>query len=314
MEQRHSAQLGTKRQQRDQCAYSTDRPEHLTQHQITHTGDKPFKCTVCDKAFPWSSDLHRHQRTHTGEKPFRCTLCGKAFAESTHLKLHQRTHTGEKPFKCTVCEKAFAWLSCLNCHKRTHTGEKLFMCTLCGKAFSESSHLKLHQRTHTGEKPFRCTVCEKAFAGLSNLKTHQRRYNHQNIPKKLSLKSACESQSAAMSPSLMKPEVNPSLDSFKGIKVKCEEAKVKCEERMKSEEVKVKCEEVMVKSEKVTVNCEDEDSTPKSYLHIDEGNVKQENSDCEAELGNSQQFVEVEVWVDFLDNTKSNGDPVDGLA
>ncbi|CAN0425145.1 unnamed protein product [Lampetra planeri] len=93
---------------------------------------------------------------------------------------------------------------------------------------------------------------------------------------------------------------------MKCIKVKCEEAIVE------REEVKGKCEDVMVKSEDVKVKCEDEDSTPKSDLHIDGGNVKQEeNSDCEAERGTSQEFVEVEVWVDFLDKTKSNEDPVD---
>ncbi|XP_078473835.1 uncharacterized protein LOC144735227 [Lampetra planeri] len=105
-----------------------------------------------------------------------------------------------------------------------------------------------------------------------------------------------------MSPSLIKqePEENPSLDTFKGNEVKYEE-------------VNVKCEDVMVKSKEVKVKCEDEDSTPKWDLRIDGGNVKQEeNSDCEAERGDSQQFVEVEVWVDFLrDNTKSNGDPGD---
>ncbi|CAN0420465.1 unnamed protein product [Lampetra fluviatilis] len=102
-----------------------------------------------------------------------------------------------------------------------------------------------------------------------------------------------------MSPSLLKkePEFNSSLDAMKCIKVDFEE---------------VKCEEVMVKSEEAMVKCEDEDSTPKLDLHIDGGNVKQEeNSDCEAERGNSQELVEVEVWLDFLDNTKSNGDPVD---
>ncbi|XP_078740470.1 uncharacterized protein LOC144953750 [Lampetra fluviatilis] len=269
MEQRHSAQLSAKRQQCDRCAYSTDGPAHLSRHQRTHTGEKPFKCSVCGKAFSDSSALVKHQRTHTGEKPFKCSVCGKAFSDSSALVTHQRTHTGEKPFKCSVCGKAFSDSSTLVGHQRTHTGEKPFKCSVCGKAFSRSSDLKIHQRTHTGEKPFKCGVCEKAFTLSRNLQRHQRTHKHQKIHQEWSVKSACESQSSAMSPSLIKqePEENPSLETFKGIEVKYEE-------------VKVKCEDVMVKSEEVKVKCEDEDSTPKSDLHIDGGNVKQEeNSD-----------------------------------
>ncbi|XP_078476701.1 uncharacterized protein LOC144737723 [Lampetra planeri] len=234
--------------------------------------------------------MEQRHSARFGAKRQQCDRCAYSTDHIEHFTRHQRTHTGEKPFKCSVCGNAFSQSSTLVIHQRTHTGEKPFKCSVCGKAFAQSSHFQKHQRTHTGEKPFKCSVCGKAFVQSSHFQRHQRTHKHQKIHKEWSLKSACERQSAAMSPSLIKqePEENPSLDTFKGIEVKYEE-------------VKVKCEEVMVKSVEVKVKCEDEGSTPKSDLHIDGGNVKQEeNSDCEAERGNSQQFVEVEVWVDFL--------------
>ena len=41
---------------------------------MIHTGDKPYKCDVCDKAFSHSNNLQRHAMIHTGDKPYKCDV------------------------------------------------------------------------------------------------------------------------------------------------------------------------------------------------------------------------------------------------
>jgi KRAB domain-containing zinc finger protein len=52
------------------------------------------------------NNIKIYKRIHTGEKPYKCTHCGKAFVYHSNLQIHERRHTKRNPMTVTNVVKS----------------------------------------------------------------------------------------------------------------------------------------------------------------------------------------------------------------
>ena len=148
------------RVQCDMCADWLPNKECLDNHvRIRHTGEKPFKCTFCDKAFGAASIMtsHRAQRhpdSWREEKKRRQWLVANKGADSSQYKM-----------QCHLCDQTRGTIHELRAHwNAEHPGMT-----------DRSFNLNISQ----GEGPGTCDICGSSFTTQFGLQLHYTKMHHE---------------------------------------------------------------------------------------------------------------------------------------
>ncbi|KAJ3235628.1 hypothetical protein HDU78_005087 [Chytriomyces hyalinus] len=116
-----------------------------------------FPCPECSKAFHFPSLLQEHLRTHSGERPFACSECDKSYTTKNRLKV--RCHSNEKPYRCmhAGCKYSAKQASDLKHHSITHLPpdekervmenvRRNYPCVDCNRRFRTEAGLSRHKQ------------------------------------------------------------------------------------------------------------------------------------------------------------------------
>ncbi|XP_071512676.1 uncharacterized protein [Panulirus ornatus] len=193
---------------RSYALYSYAFMYRLKSHSKQHTGERPYKCTICKNRFLRLACLKVHYKKHLEEKPFERSVYKKRTRCSSYLCRHRKRRTKHSPkdsgmlnktegrFKKTKGESLR--LKDRECHQcyvckekgmtsRNYSGpaeicqkEKSYKCHLCGKKLQGFTRLRSHLRIHTDEKPYKCSLCAKAFTEYSGLQKHKKALSCEN--------------------------------------------------------------------------------------------------------------------------------------
>lgn len=169
----------------------------LEPHRLTHTDDKPFKCTSCPYSSGSKDNLKRHRETVHEGRTFPCDQCDFVAQSRSSLFQHRQKHAAvSMQGRCPACQGQFPSWRMLRQHllsehsdldrqelfKATggqprvmgRMGRRTYKCPYCGRVFHRSStDLQKHMWIHEGLKPFQCPDCSYQCRSRNNLNVHR---------------------------------------------------------------------------------------------------------------------------------------------
>ncbi|XP_058450878.1 zinc finger protein 236-like isoform X2 [Malaya genurostris] len=169
-----------------------------------HGDDDYVDDSMDDDDFEDEEDLQIHQidldspvkqKTHTGERPYRCEICNFSSAQSCNLQSHyRRTHGVDPKSDPQLFEQLRQQASTADggspsssgiswpqqsggalpklLPKPSGDGSQPIDCCVCEEPFFDRDLLLIHEETHVPEAPFECRYCGNVYSVLTIFRSH----------------------------------------------------------------------------------------------------------------------------------------------
>ncbi len=142
-------------------------------------GRKTYRCPFCGYHSRYKQNVVVHIRRHTGEKPFKCSVCHYASPDLSTLYSHMWTkHPDAKPFKCDVCNENFVTPRQLRYHlQRRHIDQSLSLDKADaggGPAVTHFTKPQRHFQQRSGVWLYACDICDFASRYRCSIYRHVR--------------------------------------------------------------------------------------------------------------------------------------------
>uniref|UniRef100_A0A1A8FWY4 Zinc finger protein 473 n=1 Tax=Nothobranchius korthausae TaxID=1143690 RepID=A0A1A8FWY4_9TELE len=134
-------------------------------------------CLLCGKYFARQVDMERHMKSHSEDRPYKCSYCEKKFKNPYVLKRHEReickSREQKKPKRKETSRASMEPYSEVSVEGK--------ICPICSRILPCTADIAKHLRSHSEERPFICVTCEKGFKYKDTLKKHQIIHGHEGI-------------------------------------------------------------------------------------------------------------------------------------
>lgn len=152
----------------DICGEKFRRPHQLRNHQKRmHARKKEEKCTRCGLELYTKNELKIHMKQKHYGKFFKCHVCHKAFPRSTERLRHiKAVHMKYRPFSCDLCdyrtnERRNLNRHLLSMHNRVVPAASYVKCEHCRGQFVSRRYLRMHiTMKHADVAAIRCELCD----------------------------------------------------------------------------------------------------------------------------------------------------------